>query len=101
MRTSIWLKFSIRIGRLKVNTNIKFGVKLVDVQGGIIDFTRKAVELLSRPQGNRFEEQADWHGARLNIRGVSWWLEIDQVRDNRDMKLNPILVKITRLILHN
>ena len=43
---------------------------------------------------NCFEEQAEnKFVARLNIRGVPfWWLEIDRVRDHRDIKPNEFLI---------
>jgi len=48
---------------------------------------------------NRFKEQTEsWYVARLNI---NWWLQVDRVRDSKDMKLNPTLVKVTQSILRN
>ena len=37
MHASIWLKLGILIGGLKVNTSIKFGANLINIQGVIIN----------------------------------------------------------------
>ena len=85
MSTLIWLKFRTCIGGLKANTSIKFGVNLLNIEGVISDFTHKAKPNFCHAYGiNCFKEQAEnRYVARLNIRGVPWWLEIDWVRDNR------------------
>ena len=50
MRASIWLKFGTRIGGLKANTIIKFGIILINIQGVTSNFTHKTVEFLSSLQ---------------------------------------------------
>jgi len=48
IRIPIRLKFETCIGGLKLNTNIKFGINLIKIEGVISDFTHKIeVELLS------------------------------------------------------
>ena len=41
MHVSIWLTFGTRIGGLKANTIIKFGVNLINNEGVTSDFTHK------------------------------------------------------------
>jgi len=41
---------------------------------------------------NCFEEQAE--NQYKYQKSVFWWIEINWVRDNRNIKLNPTLVKI-------
>ena len=62
----------IRIGGLKANTSINFGVNLFNIPGVISDFTHKAkLNFCHAYRVNCFEEQAEnWYVARLNIRGV-------------------------------
>jgi len=69
MRASI---FGTRIGGLKANTSIDFGVNLINIEGVISDFTHKSKSNFCQAyRVNHFEEQAEnWYVARLNIRGV-------------------------------
>ena len=74
MRVSIWLKLGTRIGGLKANTSIKFGINLINIQESTCDFAHKSKSNLRFCQANRvncFEEQAEnQYVVRLNIRGV-------------------------------
>ena len=74
MRALIWLKFGIRIGGLKANTSIKFGINLINIRGVTCDFTHKSksnFRICKAYRVNCFEEQAEnRYVARLNIRGV-------------------------------
>ena len=72
MHAPIWLKFDTRIGGLKANTSINFGVNLMDIEGVISDFTRTAkAKYCHTYKVNRSEEQAEnRYVGRLNIRGV-------------------------------
>ena len=72
MRASIWLKLGTRIGGLKANTRIKFGINRINIRGVTSDFTHKTKSNYCQAYRiNRFEEQAEnWYVARLNIRGV-------------------------------
>ena len=72
MRSSIWVKFGTRIGGLKVNTSIKFGINLINIQGIISDFMHKVKSNFCQAYRiNHFKEQAEnRYVARLNIRGV-------------------------------
>ena len=73
---------------------------LFNIQGVINDITHKTILNFCQAYGlNRFEEQAE--NRNLAKRSAFWWLEINLVRDNRDMKLNPTLVKIAPSIWHN
>ena len=57
---------------LMVNTNIKFDVNLINIEGIISDFTHKVkLNFCQAYRANCFKEQAEsWYVARLNIRGV-------------------------------
>ena len=59
MCAPIGLKFGTPIRILKVNTGIKFGVNLINIQGAISDFTHKAkLNFCHTYRVNCFEEQA-------------------------------------------
>ena len=66
--------FGTRIGGLKANTTVNFGVNLFNIQGVISDFTHKAkLNFCHAYRVNCFKEQAEnWYVARLNIKGVSF-----------------------------
>jgi len=72
MRASIWLIFGTRIGGLKANTSINFGVNLINIKGVISDFTHKLkLNFCQAYRVNCFKEQAEnRYVARLNITGV-------------------------------
>ena len=72
MYPSIWLTFDTRIGGLKANTGINFGVNLIKNEGIINDFTHKAKSNFCHTyKVNCFDTQAEnWYVDRLNIRGV-------------------------------
>ena len=72
MHASIWLKFGTRIGGLKANNSIKFGINLINIQGVTSDFTHLTKSNFCQAYRlNRFEEQAKNRCvARLNIGGV-------------------------------
>ena len=76
MHASIWLKFETRIGGLKENIRINFGINLINIEGIISGFIHKSqLNLCHAYRVNRFEEQAEnWFVARLNIRGVPYSL---------------------------
>ena len=72
MHASIWLKFGTRIGGLKVNTSINFGVNLINIEGVISDFMHKLKSNFCQAyRVNCFEEKAEnQYIVGLNIRGV-------------------------------
>jgi len=72
MHASIWLKFGTSIGGLKANTNITFGINLINIQGVTSNFTHKSKSNFCQAHRvNRFKEQAEnQYVVRLNIRGV-------------------------------
>ena len=77
MCASIWLKFGTGIGGLKANTITKFGVNLINIQGGISNFTHKAKSNFYHTyRVNCFKEQTEnWYVARLkHQRSAFWWL---------------------------
>ena len=90
MCASIWLKFGTRIGGLNANSSIKYGINLINIRGVTSNFTHLTKSNFCQAYRlNCFEEQAENRCvARLNIRGINC------VRDKRDMKLNPTLVKL-------
>ena len=60
MRASISLKFGTLIGYLKVNTSIKFGVNLINIQRVISNFTHKAkLNFYHTYRINNFKEQTE------------------------------------------
>ena len=61
-----------RIGGLKVNTSIDFGVHLINFKGVISDFTHKSKSYFCQAyRVNCFDEQAEnQYVARLSIRAV-------------------------------
>ena len=72
MRASIWLKFGTCIGGLKANTNVNFGINLINIEGAISCFTHKAKANFCHTYGvNCFKEQSEnWYVGRLNIKRV-------------------------------
>ena len=72
MHASIWLKFGTRIGGLKANISIKFGINPINIQGVTSNFMHKTKSNFCQAyRVNRFEEQAEnQYIARINIRGV-------------------------------
>ena len=60
MHASIWLKFGTRIGGLKENISIKFGINLINIRGVTIDFTHKSKPNFCQAyRVNCFEKQAE------------------------------------------
>ena len=75
----------------------KIVLNLINTEGVISIFMYKAKFNFCCTYGvNCFKEKFDnWYAVKINIKGVAfWWLEIDPVSDNRDMKLNQTLVKL-------
>jgi len=72
MRASVWLKFGTRIGGLKANASIDFGVNLIKTEGVISNFTHTSKSNFCQAyRVKHFKEQAEnRYVTRLNIRGV-------------------------------
>ena len=88
----IWKK---NLGALRQNLSIKFRVNPIHILRVINNFMCKTKPNFCHAYRlNRLEEQVEnWHLARFNQRGAFWWLEMNQVGDCGDTKLNPTFVK--------